>query len=89
MFTTRTRPKAKKEYRCYFCREAIRKGDIYVRQFAVGGSGDSPFISKSHPECDEYACAHWDDGDWECFCPGDEFERPALTPTHKPVGEIL
>jgi hypothetical protein len=83
MFTTRTNIKARKTYRCYFCREPIQAGTTYVRQFASDG-GDI-FTSKSHPECDEWACANWEDSDWECFSSGDDFKRPTrLQGANKP-----
>lgn len=72
VFTDSTHAAAKR-YQCYYCGQPIEKGESYGRRTGVS-YGDF-WTMHYHPECDDYAVEHWDEGDWECHCTGD-FERP-------------
>ncbi len=56
--------KARKQHRCYLCGCAIEPGEKYVK-YAVVDCGF--FENKGHVSCDDFACATFDDMDWECI----------------------
>ncbi len=65
--------RAAKRYRCYYCNQRIEVGEKHAHRTGVT-EGDF-WTMRAHPECDAYACEHWDYDQWECHEPGD-FERP-------------
>ncbi len=65
--------RAAKRYRCYYCDEGIEIGERYG--YRAGTSYGDFWTMRYHPECDEYACEHWDQDMWETHEPG-EFTRP-------------
>lgn len=66
--------RAAKRHRCFFCNQRIEVGEKYERR--TGANSDGPWTMHMHPECrDEVQRQKWDEGDYECFEPGD-FTRP-------------
>lgn len=64
--------RAAKRYRCWYCNQRIEVGDIHGKRTGVE---DGFWTMRFHPECDAYACEHWESENWEGHEPG-EFTRP-------------
>lgn len=65
--------RAGKRYRCWYCGQLIERGDTHGRRAGVS-CGDF-WTMRYHPECDAWACEHWNEDDWEIHDEG-EFTRP-------------
>lgn len=66
-FVSETRPKARKQHSCIWCRENIEAGQEYVKQ---AGSFDGEFQSNSyHPECIIACQKHLKEYGEDCFEP--------------------
>jgi hypothetical protein len=67
-FASTTTPKARRQYGCYFCNDAILKGEIHTK---VVGQWDGDFGQyRAHNECMK-ATEKWKPDDRDCFEPGD------------------
>ncbi len=70
-FDSHTR-RAAKPHRCYYCAQQIARGEVHG--YRIGTSYGDFWTMRFHPECDA-AASGWDEGDYECFSPGD-MKRP-------------
>lgn len=56
--------KARKNHRCCWCGEIIKKGEVYVKSAVVY---DGIWTKKMHLECEEAECAYDFDGEEHCY----------------------
>ena len=69
--------RARKVHRCWYCDQLIPIGEVHG--YRTGVTDGDFWQMRHHPECDAWAVANWDYGDWECHETGCDFERPKPT----------
>jgi hypothetical protein len=70
--------RVRKSHRCRLCDEPIPKGDSCCSWTTFN---DVPETHYAHPECYQVTLdEEWDDCDWECTFPGEDFVRPGADP---------
>lgn len=67
---------ARKQHECSMCGLTIDPGTRYIRQVNVDDT--DMYTMRYHDECYAYACATWDQGDWEAIWPEEEHRALAL-----------
>jgi hypothetical protein len=74
LLSTRTNVKTRKPHRCCFCLTAIAAGELCNYQTIADGKDF--FAHYTHPECDAYASAHWQEHyEYDLGMDGPEFSR--------------